>query len=134
MPQLQFLVACLISVSILIFEINHQNNSRLRNLCLVLSFLHDIHNRKQAEPELLRGKKPTICHSRIQSHLSSNMSRIIVLPLIIGLVHVVLGAVPHSHSHGAGERMQDGAYSPRDHGHYKDGAHDAAFDHEAILG
>ena len=46
----------------------------------------------------------------------------------------VLSAVPHSHSHGGGERMQDGARSPKDHGHYKDGVHDASFDHEAILG
>ena len=57
----------------------------------------------------------------------------IVMHLIIGF-QIVLSAVPHSHSHGSGERMQDGAYSPRDHGHYKDGAHDSSFDHEAILG
>ncbi|KAL7633277.1 UNVERIFIED_CONTAM: hypothetical protein RMT77_016382 [Armadillidium vulgare] len=32
------------------------------------------------------------------------------------------------------EREEDGARSPRDHEHYKDGDHNADFDHEAILG
>lgn len=48
-----------------------------------------------------------------------------------------LAAVPHNHGvhKGHGEREADGAFSPRDHGHVgKDGEHDHAFDHEAILG
>ena len=52
------------------------------------------------------------------------------------------GAVTHgSHSHGSKdgngqrEKVQDGAFSPRDvHHHGADGKHDNAFDHEAIIG
>ncbi len=50
------------------------------------------------------------------------------------------GAVTHgSHSHGnkegQREKVQDGAFSPRDaHHHGADGKHDNAFDHEAIIG
>ena len=61
------------------------------------------------------------------------MKNLIVLCCFTCL-HLVFAAVPHSHSHkDSGERTIDGAYSPRDHGHYKDG-HDSSFDHEAILG
>lgn len=42
---------------------------------------------------------------------------------------------PHSHHrHSGGEREADGAYSPRDHGHFDGEEHDFDFDHEAILG
>ena len=61
------------------------------------------------------------------------MAKIKAFYIILGF-QSVLSAVPHSHSHGGGERVQDGARSPRDNDHYKDGAHDASFDHEAILG
>lgn len=42
----------------------------------------------------------------------------------------------HSHTGDLNkERVSDGAYSPRDHGHFSDsGEHDSSFDHEAILG
>lgn len=32
------------------------------------------------------------------------------------------------------ERLEDGAYSPRDSGHYENEIHHTEFDHEAILG
>ncbi|KAK7068148.1 hypothetical protein SK128_012528, partial [Halocaridina rubra] len=38
------------------------------------------------------------------------------------------------HLHNANkEREADGSRSPRDHGHYSNGQHNAEFDHEAIL-
>lgn len=43
----------------------------------------------------------------------------------------------HTHQHNKiehGERTQDGAYSPKDMGHYADGEHHQEFDHEAIIG
>ena len=36
--------------------------------------------------------------------------------------------------HNYGEREEDGAFSPRDRRHGDGDDHDAAFDHEAILG
>ena len=35
--------------------------------------------------------------------------------------------------HG-GERLEDGAFSPKDHSHHDGDSHDVEFDHEAILG
>lgn len=43
----------------------------------------------------------------------------------------------HTHQHNKidnNERMQDGAFSPRDADHYVEGEHHQEFDHEAILG
>ena len=40
---------------------------------------------------------------------------------------------PNSHLQ-SGERMSDGAFSPRDHKHGSGEEHDNSFDHEAILG
>lgn len=43
----------------------------------------------------------------------------------------------HTHQHNkidSSERMQDGAFSPRDADHYVEGEHHQEFDHEAILG
>lgn len=51
-----------------------------------------------------------------------------------------LAAVPHTHKspktngHAGHEREADGAYSPKDHGHFSGEEHDDSFDHEAILG
>jgi len=58
---------------------------------------------------------------------------VMVFTLLLASVSVgfVTGGVHH---HSGKERESDGAYSPRDHGHYKDGQHDAEFDHESILG
>ncbi|XP_057337670.1 reticulocalbin-2 [Microplitis mediator] len=39
-----------------------------------------------------------------------------------------------SHQHKGNERLEDGAFSPRDSDHYVDGEHHNEFDHEAILG
>jgi len=36
--------------------------------------------------------------------------------------------------HGGGERLEDGAFSPKDHTHQQGDHHDMEFDHEAILG
>lgn len=47
-------------------------------------------------------------------------------------------AVKHNHKHNNNinqERLEDGSFSPRDHGHLGDeGEHHSEFDHEAILG
>nr|CAH7743477.1 unnamed protein product [Callosobruchus chinensis] len=58
------------------------------------------------------------------------------LILALLLVNVVQGAVVHSHTNEINkEREADGAYSPRDHGHFSEsGEHHSEFDHEAILG
>lgn len=40
----------------------------------------------------------------------------------------------HQHKIDSNERMEDGAYSPRDADHYAEGEHRQEFDHEAILG
>ena len=42
-------------------------------------------------------------------------------------------AFPNSHLQ-SGERLSDGAFSPRDHKHGSGEEHDNSFDHEAILG
>lgn len=51
-------------------------------------------------------------------------------------VHIVIPAVMHSHTANLNkEREEDGAYSPRDHGHFSEsGEHHSDFDHEAIIG
>lgn len=59
--------------------------------------------------------------------------------LALGLVLGVLAlreATAHTHHlHNAQkEREADGTRTPRDHGHYSNGEHNADFDHEAILG
>lgn len=52
--------------------------------------------------------------------------------ILICLVAFIESAATHKHS---GERLEDGAYRPRDAGHIgDDGEHNAEFDHEAILG
>lgn len=44
-------------------------------------------------------------------------------------------SVHHHGQHSRGEREEDGAFSPRDTGHFtEDGGHHGEFDHEAILG
>ncbi|CAD6228577.1 GSCOCG00006442001-RA-CDS [Cotesia congregata] len=40
----------------------------------------------------------------------------------------------HQHKTNGNERLEDGAFSPRDSDHYVDGEHHNEFDHEAILG
>ncbi|KAH0566692.1 reticulocalbin-2 [Cotesia glomerata] len=40
----------------------------------------------------------------------------------------------HQHKTNENERLEDGAFSPRDSDHYVDGEHHNEFDHEAILG
>lgn len=62
-----------------------------------------------------------------------NSVRYIVI--LIGLVAFIESATTHKHGHShSDERMEDGAYRPRDAGHIGDGEHNAEFDHEAILG
>ncbi|XP_037804132.1 reticulocalbin-2-like isoform X2 [Penaeus monodon] len=57
------------------------------------------------------------------------------LGLVLGVL-VLREATAHTHHlHNAQkEREADGARTPRDHGHYTNGEHNADFDHEAILG
>lgn len=44
-------------------------------------------------------------------------------------------ATTHKHGHHQGERLEDGAYRPRDADHHgADGEHLTEFDHEAMLG
>ncbi|XP_042855803.1 reticulocalbin-2-like isoform X2 [Penaeus japonicus] len=59
----------------------------------------------------------------------------LALGLVLGVL-VLREATAHTHHlHNAQkEREADGARSPRDHGHYTNGEHNADFDHEAILG
>jgi hypothetical protein len=40
----------------------------------------------------------------------------------------------HQHKTDNNERLEDGAFSPRDADHYAEGEHHQEFDHEAILG
>ncbi|CAH0557689.1 unnamed protein product [Brassicogethes aeneus] len=59
--------------------------------------------------------------------------------LIFVAIYLFQGAsagVMHSHTNEINkEREEDGAYSPKDHGHFDDsGEHHSEFDHEAILG
>ena len=63
------------------------------------------------------------------------------LVLLSSAISLCYAASAHIHTqHGKGknagsrERTEDGAYSPRDTGHYQDGEHHQEFDHEAILG
>lgn len=67
--------------------------------------------------------------------MPSNKCFYIFLHIVI-IASVVSGAVMHSHSNQLHkEREEDGAYSPRDHGHISDsGEHHSEFDHEAIIG
>lgn len=51
------------------------------------------------------------------------------------LIEIAVGGVMHSHTNEINkERIKDGAYSPRDEGHFSEGEHHSEFDHEAILG
>lgn len=59
---------------------------------------------------------------------SSVMTTKLLLVLLAVFVSALDGAVHHK------ERAEDGAFSPKDKGHTKDGEHDAHWDHEAILG
>lgn len=56
--------------------------------------------------------------------------------ILVGLVAIIETATTHKHSHEhSEERLEDGAYRPRDAGHHgEDGEHNSEFDHEAILG
>jgi len=47
---------------------------------------------------------------------------------------MVQPAAHGQHKHKEGERLEDGAFSPKDHGHHHGDDHDVEFDHEAILG
>lgn len=66
------------------------------------------------------------------------MASYYVLSFIVLITHNMVmncaSAAVHGHSVDAGERAADGAYRPRDAGHYSDGVHHSEFDHEAILG
>ena len=63
-----------------------------------------------------------------------NLLLICVVQIVINAPFFISSAAsPHSHDIHK-ERTADGAFAPRDHSHYKDGQHDASFDHEAILG
>lgn len=71
--------------------------------------------------------------------ITVNSSLTIVLAVFIILPHCnAASAHIHTHQHNkidSNERMQDGAFSPRDSEHYTDeGEHHHEFDHEAILG
>lgn len=63
-----------------------------------------------------------------------------VLLLLFGTVGSLSAAATthkHSHTHSVGgtkERLEDGSYVPRDHGHMDGHEHHSEFDHEAILG
>ncbi|XP_059477375.1 reticulocalbin-2 isoform X2 [Neocloeon triangulifer] len=60
-------------------------------------------------------------------------SQIFIFSIIFNLC--VAHSVHHHGHHSRGEREEDGAYSPRDTGHFDDaGSHHGEFDHEAILG
>lgn len=58
--------------------------------------------------------------------------------LLVDLSARTKAASAHIHTQhkgkGSKERLEDGAYSPRDSGHYAGGEHHQEFDHEAILG
>jgi hypothetical protein len=60
--------------------------------------------------------------------------RFACLSLVVSLC--LAHSVHHHGQHSArGEREEDGAFSPRDNGHFsEDGGHHGEFDHEAILG
>ncbi|CAG9121712.1 unnamed protein product [Plutella xylostella] len=66
------------------------------------------------------------------------MASYYVLSFIVLITHNMVmncaSAAVHGHSVDADERAADGAYRPRDAGHYSDGVHHSEFDHEAILG
>ncbi|CAB0039343.1 unnamed protein product [Trichogramma brassicae] len=61
----------------------------------------------------------------------------LLLTLCCGSLEYASAASAHIHTqHGKAvskERTEDGAFSPRDSGHYQDGEHHNEFDHEAIL-
>ena len=59
-----------------------------------------------------------------------------LLLLLTVLTASTKSAVTHgNHGHGGQrEKVDDGAFSPRDAHHEVDGKHDHAFDHEAIIG
>ena len=56
--------------------------------------------------------------------------------VLLGLFALSDSAVTHgSHVHGGQrEKVNDGAFSPRDVHHQSEGKHDNSFDHEAIIG
>jgi len=58
------------------------------------------------------------------------------LLLLMFITHSQSAVTHGSHNHGGGqhEKIDDGAFSPRDAHHEVDGKHDHAFDHEAIIG
>jgi len=65
--------------------------------------------------------------------MSRQVLTVIVLALSWAqLAHPAAHGQP-GHKHGA-ERLEDGAFSPREHNHGHDDDHDVEFDHEAILG
>lgn len=58
--------------------------------------------------------------------------------ILIFYFWTIVNCGPHTHNKQKDqltkERELDGAYSPRDYNHYKNGEHNVEFDHEAILG
>jgi len=59
--------------------------------------------------------------------------------ILLCLLYLAQLVQPAAHGHGqhthhGGERLKDGAYSPKDHAHHNGDTHDVEFDHEAILG
>ncbi|KAJ8983431.1 hypothetical protein NQ317_005896 [Molorchus minor] len=63
--------------------------------------------------------------------------QLITVVILINLFEKTRAGILHSHVNDIKnkEREADGAYSPRDHGHFSDsGEHFSEFDHEAILG
>lgn len=61
---------------------------------------------------------------------------IMALYIVLLIIAAASPAVMHSHSANLNkERTEDGAYNPRDQGHYSSSEdHNNEFDHEAILG
>lgn len=71
--------------------------------------------------------------------LNQNQFKVFIVSLI---AIIVLSSAATTHKHGhqhsephSGERLEDGAFRPRDADHHGDnGEHNSEFDHEAILG
>lgn len=60
---------------------------------------------------------------------------LLFLLTILLLFLITEAAVAHKHVHHTSkERLEDGAYAPRDVHHHEGGEHRSEFDHEAILG
>ncbi|EZA61006.1 Reticulocalbin-2 [Ooceraea biroi] len=82
----------------------------------------------------LRGKSPPLTPER---YAMACLTLVIAfLAFAVSLPTDVTSAHIHKHQHKAdnNERLEDGAFSPRDSDHYAEGEHHQEFDHEAILG